>query len=152
MATNESTTRTHAGRISREFSALSFLWRLLFAQFLVLATYNPSGYSVFHWIRADLGSDGIGAIHFFVAILLLAGWSMLWIATWRSLDTFGVVIAALAIGILVWLLIDLGILRADSATALSWLVLVGVATLLAIGLSWSHVWRRITGQYEVDTD
>jgi len=22
--------------------------------------------------------------------------------------------------------------------------------LLAVGLSWSHVWRRLTGQFEVD--
>ena len=59
-------------------------------------------------------------------------------------------LAAAAIGTLVWLLIDFGILAAGSASALTWTVLVCLATLLSIGLSWSHVWRRLTGQFNVD--
>jgi hypothetical protein len=31
-----------------------------------------------------------------------------------------------------------------------WIAIVCVALLLALGLSWSHLWRRLTGQ--VDTD
>jgi len=37
-------------------------------------------------------------------------------------------------------------------SALSWVVLVCIAALLAIGLCWSHIWRRLTGQFEVDED
>jgi hypothetical protein len=33
---------------------------------------------------------------------------------------------------------------------LTWVILLCLALLLAVGLSWSHVWRRLTGQYEVD--
>jgi hypothetical protein len=29
-------------------------------------------------------------------------------------------------------------------------ILIVASIVLAIGLSWSHVWRRLTGQFEVD--
>jgi hypothetical protein len=32
----------------------------------------------------------------------------------------------------------------------TWIVLVGLAAILTVGLSWSHIWRRLTGQYTVD--
>lgn len=141
------------GRVVRsEFTTLSFVWRFLFALFMVLVTYNPSGYSVFHWIRTALADSSLGAVHFFVGTLLLIGWSILWIATWRALETFGVLLAALAIGMLVWLLIDIGLLTPDTTSAIAWIVLVALAGLLSIGLSWSHIWRRLTGQFDVDDD
>ncbi|MDP6436015.1 MAG: DUF6524 family protein [Gammaproteobacteria bacterium] len=131
------------------FSAVSFLWRFLMALVLVMATYNPSEFSVFHWIR---GAEDIGAVHFFVGVLLLIGWVVLWVATWRSLDTLGVVLAVALLGTLVWLLISAGILTPVSASGIAWIVLICLATLLAVGLSWSHIWRRLTGQYTVDEE
>lgn len=135
---------------SREFNALSLVWRFLFALALVLATYNPTGISVFHWIRDALTAGDLGPEHFFVGALLVAGWAILLVATWRALDTFGVVIAAIAIGTFVWLLVDFGLLGAGSATAIAWISLVCLSFLLTIGLSWSHIWRRLTGQFTAD--
>ena len=70
-------------------------------------------------------------------------------ATWQALNTFGVILAALALGALVWLLIDLGVLAADSKSAITWISLVCLGGVLAIGLSWAHIWRRVTGQVEM---
>ena len=50
------------------------------------------------------------------------------------------------------MLIDFGILSINSVTAFTWVILVILSVMLAIGLSWSHVWRRLTGQFEVDDD
>src|SRR3546814_18994656 len=50
----------------------------------------------------------------------------------------------------IWVLIDWGLLQADSGDAIAWIVLVCAAIILAVGLSWAHVWRRLTGQYAVD--
>lgn len=146
---NDDPHRGNRKNVSREFNAVSFLWRLLFSLFLVLATYNPSGVSVYHWV---FNSESLGAVHFFVAALLLIGWTILWVATWRSLDTVGVILASLAIGTLVWLLIDIGLLDPATSAAFGWIALISLAVLLSIGLSWSHVWRRLTGQFEVDED
>jgi hypothetical protein len=52
----------------------------------------------------------------------------------------------------IWLLVDVGVLRAGSMNAIAWLALFALGTLLAVGLSWSHVWRRLSGQLEVDDD
>jgi len=47
-------------------------------------------------------------------------------------------------------LIDWGLLTTDSTNAVAWIVLVCGAIILAVGLSWALIWRRITGQYAVD--
>ena len=62
----------------------------------------------------------------------------------------GLVLGGALFGGLVWLLIDFGILTIDSPSELTWVILIVASIVLAIGLSWSHVWRRLTGQFEVD--
>jgi hypothetical protein len=135
------------------FTALSFLWRFLVALVLVLITFNPSGFSVYHWIVTAIGASAFGPVHAVVLILVLIGWVIFWVATWRALDTFGVVLAFIALGTIVWLLVDFGLISANSVSAMTWISLVCLAAVLAIGLSWAHIWRRITGQLNVeDTD
>ena len=68
------------------------------------------------------------------------------------MGTFGLVLEALLFGGLIWLLIDFGVLRIDSVSEFTWVILIILSVMLAIGLSWSHVWRRLTGQFEVDDD
>jgi hypothetical protein len=127
-----------------------FAMRLGGSLLLVLATWNPSGYSFARWIADAWSADALDAIHAFVGVLLLIGWVILIRATLNSLGRLGVMLGALLLGVTVWLLFDLGVLHDQSATLLGWIAMVGIATLLALGLSWSHLWRRLTGQ--VDTD
>lgn len=134
------------------FGFAEFLIRAAGALLLVLLTYNPSGHSYFHWVYAHFTGDGLQALHYFVGVVFLAGWTILVVATGRSLGQFGTIIGALLIGTGIWLLVDLGVINADSRTALVWLALIALALLLAVGLSWSHVWRRLSGQLEVDDD
>jgi len=140
--------------IYREFSVGSFLWRLGAALILVLATYNPTRFSYYRWLMADMadGGGGLGPEHFVVGIILVIGWTILAVATQKSLGTLGLVLAAALIGGIVWWLTDVGVIAVASVSALTWVSLVCLSVLLAIGLSWSHVWRRVTGQYEVDDD
>lgn len=135
--------------VAREFTALSFLWRLGASLVLVLATYNPSGYSLFHWVA---NAESLGAEHFVVGVIVAIGWVILIAATKRSLNTLGMVLGIVLLAGLVWLLIDVGVLSLESASAITWVVLVCIAVLLAVGLCWSHIWRRLTGQFEVDDD
>ncbi len=135
------------------FSALSFLWRFLAALALVLISFNPSGHSAYHWVVAAIGAGAFGPVHAVVLILLLIGWVIFWVATWRALDTFGVFLAFAALGTIVWLLVDFGIITATSVSMVTWISLVCLAAVMAIGLSWAHIWRRVTGQQTVeDTD
>ena len=122
--------------------------RFAFAFLLVACTYNPSGYSYFHWFKAA-ASDftpllGLGGI------VLIIGWVIYIRATLRSLGLIGLILATAFFAFLLWLLIDWGILSMDSVSALTWVVLVLLAAVLCIGMSWSHIRRRMSGQVDAD--
>jgi len=126
--------------------------RFLAALSLVLATYNPSSHSVFAWVRHAVAAGTLGPEHLLVVILLLIGWTVYLVASFRSLGALGLTLGGLFLAALVWLLVDVGLLKADSVAALTWIVLVAIAALLTLGIAWSHLWRRLTGQLEVDDD
>lgn len=140
-------------RVSRKFTLMSVVWRFVAALALVLITYNPSEYSFYHWIDAALVDRSLEITHYAVAGGLLLCWAIIIFATQRPLDILGMILAAALLGTSVWLLMDRGILQADSVTMLNWIVLVCIAVVLAVGLSWSRIWRRPTRQSAVvDTD
>ena len=129
---------------------LGFAWRALFALVLVFVTYNPSQVSYYHWVRGALGAGSFGAVHAVLGIVLLAGWVVFLRATFQSLGVLGLLLGAAFFAALVWLLVDLGWLATDSVPTMTWVVLVCLSLLLAVGMSWSHVRRRISGQVDVD--
>lgn len=137
-------------RGARDFTVLSVILRLIASLFLVLITFNPSGYSAYHWISDAAVAKEFGPLHLLSIGLLLIGWTVLGYATIRALNTFGLILAAIVLGSLIWLLIDIGILDAETASSKVWIGLVALAVVLAIGTSWAHIWRRITGQVSVD--
>ncbi len=137
-------------KTQKSFGVAAFFWRWLIAIILVLTSYNPSGFSFIHWLLASFGEQNLGALHFLVGVILLAGWTAYLVATGKSLGTMGTVIGAALILGGIWLLADLGVVDTDSTSALVWSGLFALATLLAIGMSWSHIWRRLSGQLEVD--
>jgi len=51
---------------------------------------------------------------------------------------------------LIWVLVDYGFLHLDNPTQNLWLGLVALSLVLGIGLSWSHVRRRLSGQSDMD--
>lgn len=144
--------RSKSRSSSRDVSIGGFVVRLLAALLLVLATYNPTLYSYYAWVTAAVGAGSLGALHFFLGVLLIIGWTIFAVASLKSLGPLGLALGAAFFAALVWLLIDFGILVLESAQTISWVVLLCLAGLLAIGVSWSHIWRRLTGQLEVDED
>lgn len=130
----------------KEFDFGSFLLRLLFAVLLVFLTYNPSGYSWVDWLQTDVAMVYKAA----GGILLLIGWIMYLRATWNSLGPVGTLLAAAFFGIIIWLLVEWGLFALDDSVVIQWIVLVVVSGVLAVGMSWSHVRRRLSGQYDTD--
>ena len=151
MSRNNSDTR-RSRRASKEFNFVGFLWRFLASLLLVLVTYNPTKYSYVGWLRAADPEHPLGPEHFVVGVALLIGWVILLAATQRSLGTFGLLLGGALLGGVVWLLTDIGWLDIETVSSATWVGLLCIAVLLAVGLSWSHVWRRLTGQFEVDAD
>jgi hypothetical protein len=50
----------------------------------------------------------------------------------------------------IWLLIDYNVVRASSTRGMTRVVLIAVSVILGVGMSWSHVSRRLTGQGDTD--
>ena len=125
-----------------------FLLRLLAAFILVFSSYNPSEYSYYHWLSENI--DSLTPMIALAGVLLLIGWTILLRATFRSLGPFGLLLAAAFLGVLLWMMVDWGWFHADSLTAVTYIVLIVLSGILAIGVSWSHIRRRITGQIDVD--
>ncbi len=150
MTTSSDTRRS--AKAAREFTFLSFVWRFAASLALVLLTYNPSDFSYIAWLRAATPENPLGPEHFVVGVVLLIGWVILLAATHRSLGTFGLILGAALLGGVVWLLTDIGWLNIETVSTATWVALICIGALLAVGLSWSHVWRRLTGQFEVDGD
>jgi hypothetical protein len=130
------------------FTPLGFLLRLIAAIGLVLFTFNPTGYSYVHWVSTVF--PHITPIQAIVGIALLVGWVVYLTATMRSIGFIGVGIALAFFAAVVWLIASWGWLDPHNATAMTWVVLVVSATILAVGMSWSHIRRRLTGQADVD--
>lgn len=139
-----------SGRPSREFNFFSFIWRFAASLILVLITYNPTHYSYVAWLLTGHEAEMLGPEHFVVGVVLLIGWVILLAATQRSLGLLGLILGGSLLGGVVWLLVDIGVLSVATVDSASWVGLICLAALLAVGLSWSHVWRRLTGQFEVD--
>jgi hypothetical protein len=125
-----------------------FLLRFLFALLLVLLTYNPSGYSYAHWLENSFSN--FGPLLAIAGISLIIGWVIYIRATLRSLGLVGLILAGLFFGAIVWLFIDWGWLSLDNVNAVSWVILILLSAVLAVGISWSHIRRKISGQVDAD--
>ncbi len=136
----------------RGISWQGVLLRLLVAVILVFASYNPDGYSYYHWLSGDLaeGWSNVGVAKIFVGVVLLIGWTVFLRATLRALGPFGLFLALAFFGTLIWMVVDWGWVPADSVRAMTYIVLVALCGVLATGVSWSHIRRRFTGQIDVD--
>ncbi|AQT60360.1 DUF6524 family protein [Cellvibrio sp. PSBB023] len=122
--------------------------RFLFALLLVLLSYNPSGYSYFHWVYNSL-SD-ITPYIVIAGLILLIGWGVYIKATLNSLGIVGILVLAALFASLIWLFIYWGFLSVTDISAMAWVIEVLLAALLAVGMCWSHFTRRMSGQVDVD--
>ncbi len=130
------------------FSFASFSLRLVFALLLVLLSYNPSGYSYVNWLAETISEPTPWLA--LAGIVLVIGWVIFIRATLRSLGPIGLVLISLLVAVLIWALVDLGVIALDGSSAFVWVIEVFVATILAVGMSWSHIRRRMSGQVDVD--
>ncbi len=125
-----------------------FLGRWAFALVLVLGTYNPTGWSFIGWTMQEETTFSPGIV--IVGLLLLIGWIFLVRTTFDALGWLGVCLGAALFAAIIWFFVDLGWISMDSTSVLTWLCLVVVSLILAVGMAWSHVKRRLTGQLNVD--
>jgi hypothetical protein len=109
---------------------------------LVFSTWNPSGPNYVAWLHGEANaaakaSAGAGLLLIYILFVRIA---------WLSLGPAGLggTLAILLTGAVA--LSELGVVALESEIARDYLALTSVALLLAAGLNWSLVKRRVTGQ------
>ena len=122
--------------------------RIFFATILVMATYNPTAWSYYDWVVYSFEKFDVLVV--LAGVVLLIGWVIYIRATLRSLGGLGLFLALAFFGTLLWLIIDWGLVSVENITAVSWIVLVIMSFVLGIGMSWSFIRRRMSGQIDVE--
>lgn len=132
------------------------LVRFLVSLVLVYGTFNPEGFSFFHWAinplvqgQMDVARDQL-PIKLLAGLILAGAWVFFIQSTRRSIGWLGALLMLAIVATVVWALIDWHVLAAGSSRAIAHIVLIALALVLTVGMSWSHLSRRISGQ--VDTD
>jgi branched-subunit amino acid transport protein AzlD len=128
-------------------SLIGTLVRIGLALGLVIGTFNPTGYSLFHWITA--APVAVTAGKALAVIVLAVGWIGCLRTAFISLGKAGLLLGVALFSVLVWFLVDQDVVSLKGS-GIVWVSLVVVGVLLGIGLSWSLLRARATGQIEVN--
>jgi len=131
-----------------QFSWSNFSIRFGVALILVFASYNPAGLSYYHW--AVLNLTDINPLMALSGLALLIGWVIFIRATLRSLGPIGIVLALAFFACIFWAIIDWGLISTDNTPAITYILQSIICLLLATGMSWSHLRRRMSGQVDAD--
>lgn len=127
---------------------MGILLRWLGAFVLLSATYNPTQINFIR--RAEANWQAQMPLTLLLGLLLGVGYLIYVGATLRSIGAFGILLVAAIVGALIWLLIDNGILTLQNPSLNLWLGIFAASLVLGIGLSWSILRQRLSGQATVD--
>ena len=127
---------------------MGFLLRWLFAFALIGATFNPTEWNYVKWVSENFSAQLPLAV--FLGLILFIGYVIYLRATLRSIGAFGMGLVVAVFAALIWLLWDWGVLSLENSNLNVWLGILALSLILGIGLSWSIVRRKMTGQLDVD--
>lgn len=115
---------------------------------LLSATFNPTQVNYIRWADANWQSQTPLVV--LLGLLLAVGFIVYIGATLRSLGPFGMVLVAAIFAALIWVLIDWGVLALGNSSLNIWLGILALSLVLGVGLSWSILWQKMSGQASVD--
>jgi uncharacterized protein DUF6524 len=124
--------------VTDRLTSNGFLLRFAFALLVVGATYNPTRYCYYAWAQRTAWQWR--PLIVFVGVVLLIGWFICLRLTLRSMGGLGLLLANAFLAALFWLFADWGWLPIEDVAAISWLGLLSVAAILAVGMSWPRLW------------
>ena len=127
---------------------MGILLRWLGAFALLAATFNPTQWNFVRWSQANWGTQM--PLTLLLGLILGVGYMVYVVATMRSIGAFGVVLIAAIVGAALWVLIDWGWLTLNNPSLNLWIGIFVLSLILGIGLSWSILRQRLSGQASVD--
>lgn len=127
---------------------MSFFLRWIFAFLLLAATYNPTPWNFVRWAQENYEAQL--PITVLIGLILLIGYIIYLRATLRSIGAFGMLLVLAVIGAILWVAWDYDLLDLSNPQQTTWVGIVAASIVLGVGLSWSIIRRKLSGQ--VDTD
>ncbi|WP_333712495.1 DUF6524 family protein [Yoonia sp.] len=127
---------------------MGFVIRWVCALILLAATYNPTDWNYVAWARSTYETNLSMVV--MIGLVLLVGYIVYLRATFRSIGLFGMILILAVVATFLWVLFDQGLISLDDPTVNTWIAIFALSVVLAVGLSWSIVRRRLTGQADVD--
>lgn len=127
---------------------MGILLRWLGAFLLLTAIFNPSAWNYVTWARESWGEQT--PLIVFVGLILGVAAMVYLVATMRSIGLLGavVIVAIFAAGL--WVLSDWGVLGLQNSALNIWLGILAMSLILGIGMSWSILRQRLSGQQTTD--
>ena len=134
--------------MATNLTAGGFLFRWMGALVLVLGTYNPTPYNFLAWVTDDASRGDQLPLKLLIGAAIIIGYVIYFRATFQSIGFIGIGLALLFFGGVIWLLLDYGVLDLREYGTIAWIILFIVATIMAVGLSWSFIRRMLSGQID----
>jgi hypothetical protein len=125
---------------------LAIVARMLSVLLLVAATYNPSGYSWYHWVEQTGTEQWIAKL--FTLFVLISGYIVCINATIRSLGLILGVPFSLLILTMIWLAEDHGWIDLSNWLHRTLVIQGALVLLLGTGTSFSIIRYRLAGQMD----
>jgi hypothetical protein len=129
---------------------MGFLLRWAFAFVLLAVTYNPTAWNYARWAEANWAEQTPLAV--LIGLVLLIVYIVFFTAVLRGIGALGVVLVLAVAAALVWVLWDYGWLDLQNPTSNTWIAIFALSLVLAVGMYWGILWRRLSGQVEVDDE
>ncbi len=127
---------------------MGFLLRWLAAFVLLAVTYNPTEWSYIRWAVSNWNEQLPLAV--FIGLVLVIAYVLFLTAVLRGIGALGVILVLAVLASFVWVLWSYGWLSLENPSANTWIALVLLSIVLAVGMYWGIMWRRMSGQLEVD--
>lgn len=129
---------------------MPFLLRWLFAFVLLAATYNPTDWNFVRWAMESWPANMPLIVLF--GLILLVAYVLFFTAVLRGIGSLGVVLVLAVAAAFVWVLYSYGIVSLENPSANTWIAIAILSVVLAVGMYWGILWRRLSGQLEVDDE
>lgn len=127
---------------------MGILLRWLGAFLLLAAIFNPTSWNYVTWAR-EAWTEQMPLIVF--TGLLLGVFAMVYlIATLRSIGILGALVIAAIFAAGLWVLTDWGLLGLENSALNVWLGILVLSLILGVGMSWSILRQRLSGQQTTD--
>lgn len=129
------------------FGLVNILVRWLFIAGVVFAIYNPTGRSYVHWL---VEAEAPRSVKLFVGCFLLTAMIVFMASTHRSLGRIGLVVLGVFLLTIAGALLQTGIVDYGNRIALTVGFQLLLVSGLTVGLCWSAIRARLSGQVDSD--